>query len=85
MFFATGSTWCIWYVQKFEFIGHATYKKRRSFDDLFLFWSCDPKWHIHAYPTGIQHIDYCYVLFELGEKGRVRGKERRGECQTLAC
>lgn len=51
--YVTGSTWCIWYVQKFEFIGHATYKKRWSSDDVLLFWSCDPKRHIPAYSTGI--------------------------------
>lgn len=51
--FVTGSTWCVWYVQKFEFVGHATYKKRWYPDDLFLFWSCDPKWDIPAYSSGI--------------------------------
>lgn len=50
--YVTGSAWCIWYVQKSEFFGHATDKTRWSSDDLFLFWSCDPKWYIPAYSTG---------------------------------
>jgi len=48
----TGSTQCIWHVQEFEFPCHATHKKRWFSDDLFLFWSCDPKWNISTHSSG---------------------------------
>ncbi|XP_058098270.1 uncharacterized protein LOC131243154 isoform X3 [Magnolia sinica] len=52
--FLSGSTKCIWYVQKFELFSNANYEKRWSSHDLLLFGSYDPKQNVSTYPSDSQ-------------------------------